>query len=511
MSTDETTNKETKDTKEEEFVVPSPTSAAGIRAMREQDTSVLAKTAANWDTWLWDMEMHLGSAGFWDYIKDSSTVIAPHPEYQPLASANFRANSNAARYFLIANVDPKEAQQYNLLAETTPYDLRARLEKIYAKPGPTLQLRLMERCFQTFLVNDTKMIENFDELMDTAFRSTTAVAPATANIADIVHVDSTTPDVAPDLLAHAIHIPYEGFAVFTAPDDTDALISPSPTAVPPPTVDPSNNLDYDEEEMYDHSASEPSPPPPPSLPVVETQPKRSTRLAEKSQSPPKTREEKLRSAVDESREVVEEARRARRERKRQKRLAAQQEKEHDKAFRSELNALLTSLGVSPSTISQHDIETDTLDTVRDPVCLSLDTEDDEPTTWKEADASSDGPKWRSAGDEEKQSLKSMKVYTLTKRSEVPKGAKILRSKPVFKKKRNENGEVVRYKVRFVVKGFEQVFGRDYQNTTSPTARMESWRILFHIAAALDWEMNQMDVKTAFLYGILPEDEIQYME
>ncbi|PPR06993.1 hypothetical protein CVT24_011071, partial [Panaeolus cyanescens] len=183
MPTDETT----KETKEEEYVVPSPSTPAGIRAMREQDTKrprvhilsapspfnkpKLSKTAANWDTWLWDMEMHLGSAGFWDYIKDSTTVIAPHPEYQPLASANFRANSNAARYFLIANVDPKEAQQYNLLTVATPYDLRARLEAIYAKPGPTLRLRLMEKCFQTFLTNDAKMIDNFDELMDSALRS----------------------------------------------------------------------------------------------------------------------------------------------------------------------------------------------------------------------------------------------------------------------------------------------------------------------------------------------------
>ena len=48
-------------------------------------------------------------------------------------------------------------------------------------------------------------------------------------------------------------------------------------------------------------------------------------------------------------------------------------------------------------------------------------------------------------------------------------------------------------------------------TTSPTARMESWRILLHIAATLGWDAQQIDIKTAFLYGLLPEDEVQYME
>ena len=41
--------------------------------------------------------------------------------------------------------------------------------------------------------------------------------------------------------------------------------------------------------------------------------------------------------------------------------------------------------------------------------------------------------------------------------------------------------------------------------------MESWRILLHIAAALGWDAQQIDIKTAFLYGLLPDDEVQYME
>ena len=63
----------------------------------------------------------------------------------------------------------------------------------------------------------------------------------------------------------------------------------------------------------------------------------------------------------------------------------------------------------------------------------------------------------------------------------------------------------------IFKGFEQIYGKDYTKTTSPTARMESWFILLHIAASLSWDAQQINVETAFLYGLLPENEIQFME
>ena len=41
--------------------------------------------------------------------------------------------------------------------------------------------------------------------------------------------------------------------------------------------------------------------------------------------------------------------------------------------------------------------------------------------------------------------------------------------------------------------------------------MESWRILLHIAVTLNWDAPQINIKTAFLYGLLPDDKVQYME
>ncbi|PPQ88266.1 hypothetical protein CVT24_005626, partial [Panaeolus cyanescens] len=167
--------------------VPLPATKAALRAMRDADTkrphiSVLAapspftkpklsKTAANFDTWSWNMQMHLGSTGFWRYIQDNTSIRVPNRDYQPNAYANYRTNSDAAKYFLVANIDPKEAKHLKLLDEPSPHVLYTRLEAIYGNPGPTRQLKLMEKCFDVFLCNDAKMIDQFDDLMDMAFRA----------------------------------------------------------------------------------------------------------------------------------------------------------------------------------------------------------------------------------------------------------------------------------------------------------------------------------------------------
>jgi hypothetical protein len=134
----------------------------------------------------------------------------------------------------------------------------------------------------------------------------------------------------------------------------------------------------------------------------------------------------------------------------------------------------------------------------------------DPLSWKEAQASSHSEEWQRSFQEELDSLKQMGVYTLVPRSSVPAGTRIHTGKPVFHVKRDADGNVCRRKVRLVFRGFEQVHGRDYDKTTSPTARMESWRILLHLAAHLGWDAQQIDIKTAFLNGLLPEEETQYM-
>ena len=67
------------------------------------------------------------------------------------------------------------------------------------------------------------------------------------------------------------------------------------------------------------------------------------------------------------------------------------------------------------------------------------------------------------------------------------------------------GNIVTYKARLVAKGYRQKEGIDYDETFSPVAMLKSIRILLAIAAHYDYEIWQMDVKTAFLNGNLTED------
>lgn len=63
----------------------------------------------------------------------------------------------------------------------------------------------------------------------------------------------------------------------------------------------------------------------------------------------------------------------------------------------------------------------------------------------------------------------------------------------------------------MVKGCAAVPGVDFTKTTSPTMRLETYRIVLHIAAAMGWAVHQVDVKTAFLRGDLPPGEHVFME
>ena len=72
------------------------------------------------------------------------------------------------------------------------------------------------------------------------------------------------------------------------------------------------------------------------------------------------------------------------------------------------------------------------------------------------------------------------------------------------------GNVTVYKARLVAKGFRQIQGIDYDETFSPVAKLKSIRVLLAIAAYFDYEIWQMDVKTAFLNGNI-EEELYMMQ
>jgi hypothetical protein len=76
---------------------------------------------------------------------------------------------------------------------------------------------------------------------------------------------------------------------------------------------------------------------------------------------------------------------------------------------------------------------------------------------------------------------------------------------VFKLKLNPDNSIARYKARLVAKGYSQVPGQDFTETTSPVARLASYRAILSLAAKLNLEAHHLDIETAFLNGELDEE------
>ncbi|GKA76825.1 retrotransposon protein, putative, ty1-copia subclass, partial [Tanacetum coccineum] len=126
----------------------------------------------------------------------------------------------------------------------------------------------------------------------------------------------------------------------------------------------------------------------------------------------------------------------------------------------------------------------------------------EPTSYKAAMLDPESNKWLDAMNAEMQSMIDNKVWVLV---DLPPNCKIVGSKWIFKKETNIDGIIHTYKARLVTKGYTQLYGVDYEETFSPVDDNRAIRILISIATFYDYEIWQMDVKTAFLNGYLDED------
>ena len=128
---------------------------------------------------------------------------------------------------------------------------------------------------------------------------------------------------------------------------------------------------------------------------------------------------------------------------------------------------------------------------------------EEPVSYKQAMGSKIREKWLDAMNEEIISLKKNRTWILVKK---PQNKRLVGCKWIYKiKEGTVDGEPPRYKARLVAKGFTQKHGVDFNEVFSPVVKYSSIRILLAIAAYNDLELDQMDVKTAFLHGNLEEE------
>ncbi|CAI7798834.1 unnamed protein product [Closterium sp. NIES-53] len=134
--------------------------------------------------------------------------------------------------------------------------------------------------------------------------------------------------------------------------------------------------------------------------------------------------------------------------------------------------------------------------------MYLEAYTDTPSTYQGAMSSAEAAEWEHALQEEYDSLMANDVYELVP---MPPGAYLIGSHWIFKKNLGPNGEVEWYKARLVAQGYTKKEGLHYNETFAPVAKSATLRTLLALPGALDLEVEQLDVKTAFLYGHLKEE------
>nr|GEV79772.1 hypothetical protein [Tanacetum cinerariifolium]GEV90825.1 hypothetical protein [Tanacetum cinerariifolium] len=142
------------------------------------------------------------------------------------------------------------------------------------------------------------------------------------------------------------------------------------------------------------------------------------------------------------------------------------------------------------------------------LCLNVEVEEhslwdlNEPTSYKAVMLDLESNKLIDVINVEIKSIMDKMVWVLV---DLPPGCKTVRSKCIFKKKNDMDGIVHTYKARLIAQGYTQLYVVNYEETFSPVADIRAIRILISITAFYDYEIWQMDVKTAFLNAYLDED------
>ena len=140
--------------------------------------------------------------------------------------------------------------------------------------------------------------------------------------------------------------------------------------------------------------------------------------------------------------------------------------------------------------------------------LAADSENDNlPETLEQAMSSAESLQWGESMCDEMRSILENNTWKLVLRPN--NGAKVIQGRWVFRTKTDVNGKLIKYKSRWVVRGFQQEEGANFTDTFASVVKPMSYKILFSIAATQNLEVEQMDVKTAFLNS--PINDTVYVE
>jgi histone deacetylase 1/2 len=124
-----------------------------------------------------------------------------------------------------------------------------------------------------------------------------------------------------------------------------------------------------------------------------------------------------------------------------------------------------------------------------------------PRTYREAMLSSEAGCWTKAVEAELKAMEDLKVWDVTV---TPEDESLLGTVWVFRKKKDSEGVVVKFKARLCAQGSRQEEGVNFTHTYAPTGRSASLRAALIVGLSRGYKIHQMDAKNAFLNGNLQE-------
>jgi hypothetical protein len=114
----------------------------------------------------------------------------------------------------------------------------------------------------------------------------------------------------------------------------------------------------------------------------------------------------------------------------------------------------------------------------------------------------DATEWQEVLDYEISQLEKLGTWEL---ADAPKGANIIPCHFMLATKRGPDGKKLKLWVQLVANGQHQQYGVDYFDMFTPMANMSTIHTVLAMAAQRDWEIHQVDIKSAYLYASIQEE------
>ncbi|KAF0709191.1 hypothetical protein AaE_012946 [Aphanomyces astaci] len=122
-----------------------------------------------------------------------------------------------------------------------------------------------------------------------------------------------------------------------------------------------------------------------------------------------------------------------------------------------------------------------------------------PNSHREAMASPDWRHWKAAEEAEVAQLLALKCWTV---QTPPPGRKVIQGRWTYARKTDAEGNVIRWKARWVLKGFSQIAGVDYDESSSNVIKMTSIRAICAVATSRRMVIEQADAVNAYIQATL---------